>query len=279
MPTIPLGIHVLLKLSRGTLAMPMEPVELLPRLRWLMRSSLMLCWLMISLWILVWILVDVFVDDVDTALDVVLVDVVDRVLVLVDTVLDFLVDTLVVDRVLVLVDTVLDVVLVDTLVVDRVLVLVDTVLDVVLVDTLVVDRVLVLVDTVLDVVLVDTLVVDRVLVLVDTVLDVVLVDTVVESCAGAGWQLPDVVLVDAVGRWFCSARDAGGCSFRCPAGQLGLALAKWKVFIQRSFHWFRTCFHLLSSMEMSMNPIFACGAHAFYCGHNVWSHLPFVLVE
>ena len=45
----PLGIHVLLKLSRGTLAMP---VELLPRLRWLMRS-LMLCWLMISLWILV----------------------------------------------------------------------------------------------------------------------------------------------------------------------------------------------------------------------------------
>ena len=52
----PLGIHVLLKLSRGTLAMPMEPVELLPRLRWLMRSSLMLCWLMISLWILVWLL-------------------------------------------------------------------------------------------------------------------------------------------------------------------------------------------------------------------------------
>ena len=53
MPTIPLGIHVLLKLSRGTLAMPIEPVELLLRLRWLMRSSLMLCWLMISLWILV----------------------------------------------------------------------------------------------------------------------------------------------------------------------------------------------------------------------------------
>ena len=52
MLTIPLGIHVLLKLSRGTLAMPMEPVELLLRLRWLMRSSLMLFWLMISLWIL-----------------------------------------------------------------------------------------------------------------------------------------------------------------------------------------------------------------------------------
>ena len=59
------------------------------------------------------ILVDVFVDDVDTILDVVLVD------------------ALVADRVLVLVDTVLDVVLVDTLVVDRVLVLVDTVHDVV----------------------------------------------------------------------------------------------------------------------------------------------------
>ena len=26
-----------------------------------------------------------------------------------------------------------------------------------------------------------------------------------------------------------------------------LALAKWKAFRQRSFHWFRTCFHLLSS--------------------------------
>ena len=59
------------------------------------------------------ILVDGFVDDVDSVLDVVLVD------------------TLVVDRVLVLVDTVLDVVLVDVLVVDLVL---DTVHDVVLVD-------------------------------------------------------------------------------------------------------------------------------------------------
>ena len=75
------------------------------------------------------ILVDVFVDDVDSVLDVVLVD------------------TLVVDRVLVLVDTVLDVVLVDTLVVDRVLVLVDTVLDVVLVDAVVDDFVLVMVDS------------------------------------------------------------------------------------------------------------------------------------
>ena len=69
------------------------------------------------------ILVDVFVDDVDSVLDVVLVD------------------TLVVDRVLVLVDTVLDVVLVDAVVDDFVLVMVvDAVVDVVQLEVGVLDR-------------------------------------------------------------------------------------------------------------------------------------------
>ena len=159
-----------------------------------------------------------------------------------------------------------DVVLVDDFVVDLVLLIlvdvfvddIDTVLDVVLVDTLVVDRVLVLVDTVLDVVLVDAVVDDFVLVmLVDAVVDVVQLEVGGTGPHAAGDVAPRGIL--HVAGWTCYLAALGLSKVEgVPANVANdLSTGLGPAFI---------CF---PPMEMSMNPIFACGAHAFYCGHNV----------
>ena len=114
-----------------------------------------------------------------------------------------------------------------------------------------------------DSVLVDTLVVDRVLVLVDTVWWSCWLFV---ACAGAGWYCP----------WCCPGRCR---RWRCPAGSWGTGLSKVEGIPADLSTGLGPAFICFPPVEMSMNPIFACGAHAFYCGHNVWSHLPFVLAE